>query len=72
MLNLFRKTGELVPICAIPDGGALPAFMHGENWQFVGKVADIGDQLLEVDRSTYRAVLRETGYYLYVPMDPAG
>ena len=68
MLNLFRKDGDLVPVCAVPDGGALPPFLRGEGWKFVGKVADIADQLLETDRSSYAAVLQETGYYVFVPV----
>jgi hypothetical protein len=68
MLNLFRRGGDLTPVCAVPDGGALPPFLHGEGWEFVGKVDDIGDQLLDADRATYEAVLRETGYYVFAPL----
>ncbi|WP_062015043.1 hypothetical protein [Aureimonas sp. AU4] len=66
MLNLFRKDGELVSLCAVPDGGALPHFLHGAGWAFAGKVADIAEQLPAAERATFREVLRETGYYVFV------
>jgi hypothetical protein len=67
MLNLFRRSGEIVSVCAVPDGGVLPSFLHGSGWVFDGKVADIADLLPAAERSTFREVLRETGYYVFVP-----
>lgn len=66
MLNLFRMGGETVSVCAVPDGGALPGFLRGDGWTYIGKVADIADRLPEADRATYASVLRETGYYVFV------
>lgn len=66
MLNLFRKSGDIVSICAVPDGGALPPFLQGAGWTFAGKVADIAGELPAAERASFREVLRETGYYVFV------
>lgn len=67
MYNLFRKDSDPPTICAVPDGGSLPSFLRGPGWSFEGKAADIADRLTDVDLPLYEAVVRETGYYVFVP-----
>lgn len=67
MFNLFRKDDDPPTLCAVPDGGRLPPFLHGAGWRFEGRVADIGKRLSQVERPLYEAVVRETGYYVFLP-----
>ncbi|KQQ86116.1 DUF2934 domain-containing protein [Aureimonas sp. Leaf324] len=67
MLKLFRKDGDIVTLCAVPDTADLPDFLSGDGWADAGRTADIAEQLPEPDRATHRAVLSETGFYLFSP-----
>lgn len=67
MLNLFRRRGEVVSVCAVPDGGDLPSFLRGDDWSFAGKVADLSQESPEAERLAHEAALETTGYALFVP-----
>ncbi|MBB3934223.1 DUF2934 domain-containing protein [Aureimonas phyllosphaerae] len=71
MLKLFRKEGDIVTLCAVPEASDLPDFLSGDEWVFAGQSADIAEKLAEPDRATYRAVLSETGFYLFSPAQTA-
>ncbi len=63
--NLFRKSGVPPVHCAVPDGGAMPAFLRGSDWSFEGKVDDLASRLLEIDKALYERVVQETGYFIF-------
>ncbi|WP_294643233.1 DUF2934 domain-containing protein [uncultured Aureimonas sp.] len=68
MLNLYRRHGEVPAICAVPDNHALPDFLSVDGWVLAGRTPDISDQLPEPDRLTHQAVLAETGFYVFTPV----
>lgn len=68
MFNLFRQKHEPTIVCALPEGGALPFFLH-EAWEYEGKVAEIESQQLEFDKPALSAMLRQNGFYLYTRIE---
>ena len=63
--NVFRRKQEPNLCCAVPQRRPVPAFIHGETWDFGGTIAGPGTFPLGFQPEAAVEAARLTGYYLF-------
>ena len=63
--NLFRRKRDPNLCCAVPQGRPVPAFIHGETWDFGGTIASPSVIPLGFQREAAVEAARLMGYYLF-------
>ena len=63
--NLFRREEKPDLYCAVPEDRAVPTFLRGENWAFVGRISEAA-ALPGFQEEQARSGVRLNGFYLFM------
>jgi hypothetical protein len=63
--NLFRREDKPDLYCAVPEDRAVPTFLHGDHWAFVGRVTR-ATALPGFQEKQARSGVRLNGFYLFM------
>ena len=63
--NLFRHAGKPDLYCAVPDDRAVPSFLRGEHWAFVGRIKQAA-ALPGFQEEQARSGVRLNGFYVFM------
>ena len=63
--TLFRREDKPDLYCAVPDDRAIPTFLRGENWAFVGRISET-TALPGFQEDQARSGVRLNGFYLFM------
>src|SRR3954468_621466 len=63
--NLFRREEKPDLYCAVPEDRAVPTFLRGDNWAFVGRISNAA-ALPGFQEEQARSGVRLNGFYLFM------
>lgn len=63
--NLFRRKGQRALCCAVRQDKPVPAFLHGEAWDFGGTIFDDAASPTGFRAKAASEATRINGYYLF-------
>ncbi len=65
LYNLFQRENKPDLYCAVPEDRAVPAFLRGNDWAFVGRITE-GAALPGFWEDCARSSVRLNGFYLFM------
>jgi hypothetical protein len=63
--TLFRRADKPDLYCAVPEDRAVPTFLRGDHWAFVGRISE-AEALPGFQEEQARSGVRLNGFYLFM------